>query len=139
GPIMAVVDLRNPHGSTGREAVVVSSRNRPEQSLGTAGKRLPRVQSFIRKIVVTGTVQLVGTRPHGHVEKPATGLAELGRVVTGLNRELLNGVDARLRFLRGPIGEPKRGILPFDAKTLRITGRSIDADGVVGRPIGARD
>ena len=70
--------------------------------------------------------KLIGAGLHGVVEVPAARLAVLGRVVTGLDRHLLDRFHARLNNLVGPLVHPVGGVLPFNVDGLRVGWDSVN-------------
>src|SRR6202166_1347362 len=110
-------------------------------TMPVVGKRRAGVEVFVNEVVVTGAVILVGARLHGEVKKTAASLAELCRVVAGLNRDLLDRFDAGLvsggtrhSSSRWTSGTGSRCILPFHADGLGIPLEPIDADAVIRQP-----
>src|SRR5262249_6608975 len=89
--VLAVVDFGNPHGPGEGAAEIVFPAERPD-----IHKRPLRVERFVREVFVSAAMQRVGAGFDREVEQTARYLAELRRVVTGLERELLNLLDRRL-------------------------------------------
>src|ERR1019366_7406431 len=84
------------------------------------------IQNLIDKIIVGAAVNLIGAGAHGDVEESAAHTAEFRSVVAGLDRNLLNRVDAGL-CLSGGVGEALGSrILAFDLVGLRVGGRAVD-------------
>ena len=94
-------------------------------------ERNSRIERFVCKVVISASMVLIGARFHCRVEKAATRLAELGREVTGLNRELLDRFYAGLGL--GLCAVPAVGcILPFNQQGLGVGGGAIDLDAHIG-------
>ena len=67
-------------------------------------------------------MELVAPGLHGEVVDAAACLAVFRGVIAGLNRDLLNGVHARLRLRRDPGRSCIRSILAFNAERLVSSG-----------------
>ena len=94
--IVTVIDLRQ-HRTTETETPIVSPFAVPHRMpVPIVGKRPARVKRFVDEIVVNAPMELVGPRPHGHVEQTTARLAVFSREVAGLDRDLLDGFHALL-------------------------------------------
>src|SRR5438874_10187873 len=94
---MTVVQLWNRYRTTEAETVIVAPLARTQQmTMPVISKRRAGVEAFVDKVVVNAAVILIGARLHREVKKAAASLAELRRVVAGLNRNLLDRFDTRL-------------------------------------------
>src|SRR6202035_3867879 len=97
------------------------------------------VKDFVHEVVVGAPVKLVGARPHRDIEHTAADLAIFRGVVTGLNRGLLNRIDARLGLLGNAGGARVGRILTLDTERLRVGRRAVDAHQGVRYVVHARD
>ena len=139
--VFPVVELGNTDRTTERKSVIVASsalawivRYR------LAGQeRIAGVEDFVDEIVVGAAVIRVGPGPHRDVEQATAHLSVFGREVTGLNRGLLDRIDARLGLLRDARGTGVGSVLTFDAEGLRVGGRPVDSDQRVGDVVHTRD
>ena len=123
GLVVTIVDFRNPYWAAKRATVIVPARYRSEQtSVSVVGERHARVERFIDEVIVARTMELISARLHCHVEDATARLSELGRIVTGLNCEFLNGIDARLRLGACALAEAVGGVLPLHQHRLRVVG-----------------
>src|SRR5262249_3197967 len=88
GLVVPVIEMRNPHGSAECAAEIVLPA-------GGAGSRirLVGVQGLISKTIEKTAVILVGAGLCGEVEDAALSLAELGRVVPGLQADFFQRFD----------------------------------------------
>src|SRR5262249_29575429 len=89
GPVLAVVDLRNPDGSANGAAEIVYSTL-------IAGVRIRAVgiEGFVGPVIVCRSMVLAGAGPHGVDYNGARRLTVFGREVTGLNRHFLYRIHA---------------------------------------------
>src|SRR5262249_10948151 len=109
-------------------AVVIAALDGADQaSAAVVRERLPRVESFIHEVIVAAAVKLVASGPHREVEESSAHLAVFGCEVTGLNRNLLDGVDARLVLLSKPRQVTIRRFLTFNANSGGVSLRAIHA------------
>jgi hypothetical protein len=94
------------------------------------GERRSRVQGFIVKVIIRGSVELIGAGPHRIVKIPAAGLAVFCGKIAGLDRDFLDGVNARLHIL--VLLPPKAvcRILAFDADGLRAGRHPVNSQRV---------
>ena len=79
------------------------------------------MERFIHEVVVSAAVVLIGAGLHGVVEVPAARLAELRRIIGGLDGHFLDRVQPAwliCLIARDAVG----GVLAFDADGLRARG-----------------
>jgi len=73
-------------------------------------------------------VEGVGSRLHGVVEITTRRLTKLCGVVAGLNRDFLNGVQARLTGLLVDLPDVAGGVLAFDTDRLAVRRHAVHDD-----------
>src|SRR6185437_5937758 len=121
----AVVDLRQLHGTTKAEPIVIPAHARTKQAaLSVVREWDAGVQRFIHKVVVARAVELIRPGAHGDVEEAATGLPEFRGEVAGLNGEFLNCFHAGLRRGLHAGTDAVRRVLTFYSHGLRIARES---------------
>ena len=91
------------------------------------------IECLIYQVDVAATVELVRSRLHGVVEKPASGLAIFRREIAGLDGNLLDSVHATLADLRILAPSAVGRVLALDADSLSGGWKSIDAETGIGR------
>ena len=89
------------------------------------------IQSFVHEIVVAASVELVAAGFHGVVEVTAARLTIFRGEVAGLNRDLLDGVHARLVDLVLPLVEAVGGVLPLEVDGLRTGRHAVNTHDVI--------
>ena len=122
---------RTAHG----KAVIVPPGSRP----GIAGRvasdvRVPRVEGFVHKILVRSPMELIGARPHRHIEDTSTHLAIFSSKVAGLNCDFLNRIHTGLA-LSWNAGRSRIGcVLTLHSPGLRVGRSAVEADDAIGYP-----
>src|SRR5439155_22152798 len=97
GLVVAVIDTGNPYRTTHAETVIVAPLAGTQQmSIPVVGEGSAGVETFIDQVVVAAAVKLVRARLHGEVKQTPASLPEFRSIVAGLNRNLLDRLDAGL-------------------------------------------
>src|SRR5215831_3759447 len=88
-----------PYRAAYRETIIISPGTRPRVWLAGL-KWIAGVEHLVDEIVIHRSVKLVRSGFHRDVENTATYLTIFRSIVAGLNRNLLNGINIRLRLCR---------------------------------------
>src|SRR5262249_443328 len=93
-------------------------------------EEVPRLNRIVAIDLVRGTLKLIGSRLRDQVDLPACALSKLGRIVAGLDLELLQNIDRRPKVEQ--VVELITIDGPVQQKAVLFRPRSCDRDAAAG-------